>query len=56
MKDEEDWVCYCDDPIRPGKKLWLCGTELCKKLLDKAYRNGKPPIILEGDADEDFLP
>lgn len=38
MNDEHD--CHCDDPRHEGRKLWLCGTELCKRLTDKAYRNG----------------
>ena len=36
----EDATCHCDDPRREGKKLWLCGSELCKALTKKAYRNG----------------
>lgn len=37
MSDEN---CHCDDPRDPTMKLWLCGSELCKKLTSKAYRNG----------------
>lgn len=46
--------CHCDDPRREGKKLWLCGTELCKRLTSKAYRNGYPtlePLILSEEDD-----
>jgi hypothetical protein len=47
----EDATCHCDDPRDPARKLWLCGSELCKALTSKAYRNGyhymKPYILSE---------
>lgn len=32
---DEDRTCWCDDPQRPGHKLWLCGKAICQRLLDK---------------------
>lgn len=49
--------CHCEDPRREGRKLWLCGSELCKRLTSKAYRNGyvtlTPLVISEEDIVEE---
>lgn len=39
MSDEHE--CHCYDPRDLTRKLWLCGSELCKAISNKAYRNGK---------------
>lgn len=38
MDEFED--CECPDPRREGRKLFLCGSALCKKLKTKYIRNG----------------
>lgn len=55
MTFSEDHNCHCDDPKNPAQKLWLCGTELCKHLTNKAYRNGHsylPTLIIDEDSEQ----
>jgi hypothetical protein len=33
--NEEDKVCWCEDPANVGHKLFLCGSALCHRLLNK---------------------
>lgn len=34
-RNDDDHTCWCDDPAKPGHKLWLCGKEICFRLLNK---------------------
>lgn len=47
--------CHCYDPRDLTKKLFLCGSELCKAVTTKAYRNGKlnGELILISEDDEE---
>ena len=46
MSYSDEHECHCEHPFYKDEKLNLCGSELCKYLTSKAYRNGKPALMV----------
>ena len=43
VQPTEEKECMCEDPHNAGKKLMLCGSAICKRLLDDFVP--KPTLI-----------
>lgn len=44
VQPTEEKECMCEDPHNAGKKLMLCGSAICKRLLDDFVP--KPTLIM----------